>query len=85
MTPKTYQFACCFCMEGGEFAGDEPIEVKLAGQQDKGYQTFWAHLQCLRRAIHPNAQLEVPFGPEWDYDEDEDADEVVDGDEWKYR
>lgn len=72
MTPRKFEFACCFCFEAGQAEGDEPIEVFVVGQRDEEGQTFYAHLECVRRAIHPKAGLEVPF----DRDDDEAADEL---------
>lgn len=70
MESKKLEFVCCFCFESGVVEGDEPIEVVAAGQRDEREHVFYAHLECLRRALHPRIHLQIPF-----YQDDEQAEE----------
>ena len=71
MESKKLEFACCFCFESGVVEGDEPIEVAVAGQRDEREHVFYAHLECLRRALHPQIHLQIPFYDDDEQDEDD--------------
>ncbi|HEX8692027.1 MAG TPA: hypothetical protein VF746_06395 [Longimicrobium sp.] len=71
MVPIRFEFACCFCYKPGRVEGDEPVAVTISGAKENGAQTFYAHLECVRRAFHPQVRLEIPFP--WDAD-DSDSD-----------
>jgi hypothetical protein len=71
MESKKLEFACCFCFESGVVEGDEPIEVAAAGQRDEREHVFYAHLECLRRALHPQIHLQIPFYQDDEQDEEE--------------
>ena len=49
---------CCFCYEPVPAAGDEPVALYARGARDESEQSFWAHLTCFKRALHP----QVPIG-----------------------
>jgi hypothetical protein len=53
------RWACCFCGEGIPETRYEPVEINLSLGPESSQQLY-AHLACLRRALHPNAILGIP-------------------------
>jgi hypothetical protein len=49
---------CCFCAEGIEPRGADPVSVIIPAA-DRGNQELWAHVRCLRAAVHPSTPLAV--------------------------
>ena len=76
---RTAGWVCCFCSatipDLGEDS-DEPLVLEARGARDHSAQAFFAHLACLRQAIHPRIPIELPrrleeeeFGIEVEADE----------------
>ena len=64
MTKRRFPgWACCFCFENIPDRGDdsdEPVVIDARGARDRTPQTFYAHLECFKRAMHPRVPVYLP-------------------------